>query len=157
MPAFKASEILKIAVAIEENGEKLYSHAKTLTDDRKIQDLFGFLAGEEVKHKRVFEELASKLEAYEPPETYPGEYLAYLKAYADNIVFPPDEMEEELDDLDDVEDAVEFAMQREIESILYYIETKAVVPASQSQTIDKIVEEERKHYLKLVEIRKDLD
>lgn len=157
MATFKAGEILKIAVAIEENGENLYRHAKTLTDDPKVQDLFGFLAGEEARHKSTFEELASKLESYEPPETYPGEYMAYLKAYAENIVFPPDQMEEELDDLDDVEDAVEFAMQREIESILYYIETRAVVPASHGPTIDKIVEEERKHYLKLVEIRRDLD
>jgi rubrerythrin len=157
MSAFKASEILKVAMRIEENGEKLYRHAKTLTEDPKTKDLFGFLAGEEVKHKKTFEEMASKLDSYEPPETYPGEYLAYLKAYADNIVFPPDEMEEELEDLYDIDDVIEFAMQREIESILYYIETKAVVPASHGDAIEKIVAEERKHYLKLVEVRKSLD
>ena len=157
MAIFKASEILQIAMRIEENGEKMYSHAVTLTDDPKLKELLGLLAGEETKHKKVFVEMVSNLENYEPPETYPGEYFAYLRAYADSIVFPPDEMQEELEDLYDVEEAIEFAMQREIESILYYIETKSVVPKSQADQIDKIIAEERKHYLKLVDVRKGLD
>jgi rubrerythrin len=101
--------------------------------------------------------MAGEIESCEPSETYPGEYMDYLRAYAGNIVFAHDELEEMLEDLDDIEDAVEFAMQREIESILYYIETKTIVPSSHGPTIDKIVEEERGHYLKLVEIRKGVD
>jgi rubrerythrin len=157
MGNFKASEILEIGIRIEENGEKLYRHATTLTDDPKLKDLLGFLAGEEIKHKKIFEEMVSKLETYEPPETYPGEYFAYLRAYADAIVFPPAAMEEELEDLYDIDEAIEFAMQREIESILYYIETRSIVPKSQGDQIDKIISEERGHYLKLVEVKKTLD
>jgi len=157
MDAFKAGEILRVAVRIEENGERLYRHAAGLADDRKLKDLFAFLASEEAKHKKTFAEMASGLEAYEPPESYPGEYLAYLRAYADNLVFPADQMEEELEDMYDVDEAVEFALQREVESILYYIEARALVPKAQADAHDKIVAEERRHYLKLVEVKKSLD
>ena len=157
MGNFKASEILQVAVRIEENGERLYRHARTLTDEPKLKDLFGFLAAEEIKHKKTFEEMASKLEGYEPPESYPGEYCAYLRAYADSLVFSPEEVAEELEDLYDVEEAVEFAMEREIESILYYIEAKSLVPKAQADLLDGIVAEERRHYLKLVDVKKSLD
>jgi rubrerythrin len=157
MNAFKAGEIIQVALRIEENGEKLYRHARGLAEDPKLKDLFGFLAGEEAKHKKTFAEMASGLEAYEPPESYPGEYLAYLRAYADNLVFPADQMEEELEDMYDVDEAVEFALQREVESILYYIEARGLVPKAQADALDEIVAEERRHYLKLVEVKKSLD
>jgi rubrerythrin len=157
MQTFKASEIMQVGIKIEENGEKLYKHARSLADEAKMKDFFGFLAGEEAKHKQVFQEMLSKAEPYEPPETYPGEYFAYLRAYADHIVFPADVMEEELDDLDDIYDVVEFALQREIESILYYIEAKSLMPKGQAELLDKMIEEERRHYLKLVDVLKTLD
>lgn len=156
MKPFKASEIMQIAVAIEENGEKLYRHAATLTDDSRTKDLFTFLAGEESKHKRTFEGMLSEAEQHKPPETYPGEYYVYLTAYANNIVFPADAMEKELAGITDVEGALEFGIQREIESILYYLETRNIVPERQKDQIDKIVDEERRHYLKLVDAKKDL-
>ena len=57
MDAFKAGEILRVAVRIEENGERLYRHAAGLADDRKLKDLFAFLASEEAKHKKTFAEM----------------------------------------------------------------------------------------------------
>jgi len=157
MAVLDASEVFKVAVTIETNGEALYRHAQTLTDDPKTRDMFAFLAAEEAKHKKTFEEIARGLGTYVPTEDYPGEYLAYLRAYADNIVFPPDEMEEEIEDLCDAEDAVDFAMQREIESILYYIEIRSVVAGARADEVDRIIAEERKHYLQLAEVKKTLD
>jgi rubrerythrin len=156
MDALKASEILRVAMKIEENGERLYRHATTLTADTETKDLFGFLAGEETKHKKTFEGMLSKAEHYQPPESYPGEHLVYLRAYADNIVFSPENVEKELAGITDVATALEFAVQREIESILYYLETRNLLPDSQRDRIDKIIDEERRHYLKLVDVRKNL-
>ncbi len=156
MERFKASEIFQIAVKIEENGEKFYRHASNIATDEKTKEMFNFLADEEVKHKRTFEGMASSLEKYEPPESYPGEYFAYLHAYAENLIFPPDKLQEKFDKIKDVGAAIDFAIQRELESILYYLEAKNLVPESQKGNIDKIVDEERRHYLKLSEIKKGL-
>lgn len=157
MSTFKASEIFQIAMKIEENGKTFYKHASTVTDDAKMKDMFNFLAGEEVKHRTTFEGMLSKIEHYEPPERYPGEYFAYLRAYAEGLVFSPEKLQAEMAKVTDAATAVEFAVQREIESILYYLEAKGLVPESQKDEIDRILDEERGHYLKLVEVKKNLN
>jgi rubrerythrin len=156
MNVFKFSEVLEIAVQIEQNGEKLYRHAATLTDDGGLKSLFTSLADEEVKHKRTFEGMLAKAEEYHAPERYAGEYCNYLRAYAQGIVFSPESVDSELGSIADVEGALEFGIQREIESILYYIEAKNFVPESQRGEIDRIIDEERRHYLKLLDLKKSL-
>jgi rubrerythrin len=157
MDTFKASEVFQIATRIEENGTQFYRHAMTVTGDAKIKDLFSFLADEEVKHKKTFEGMLAGIEDYQPPESYPGEYFAYLRAYAEGLVFSAEKMQAELASITDVESAIEFALQREIESILYYIEARGFVPENQKPEVDRIVDEERRHYLKLVEVKKNLN
>lgn len=157
MDLFKAGDVFEVALQIENHGERFYRHAATLTDDPKAKEVFGFAADEEAKHRKLFEGMAAKVEKdYKPPETYPGEYCNYVKAYADNLVFPEDKQDAEFDGIKTVEDAVEFAIQKEIESILYYLEMKNFVPASQHAEVDRIIEEERKHYLRLSDLRRTI-
>jgi rubrerythrin len=157
MDTFKASEIFQIAMKIEENGEAFYKHATGVTDNATVKDMFNFLADEEIKHKKTFEGMLSKIEDYHPPESYPGEYFTYLRAYAEGLVFAPDKLQTELAKITDTGTAIEFAIQREIESILYYLEARGFVPESHKDEIDRIINEERKHYLKLVEIKRNLN
>ena len=50
--------------------------------------------------------------------------------------------------------AIDFALQRELDSILYYQEMRAFVPERHFPTIDAIIAEERKHFAILSEARK---
>lgn len=149
MSVFEPSEIFQFAIRIEENGEKFYREMAQKLNDAAVQELFTALANEEVKHKKIYEGLVSKIENYEPFETFPGEYFEYLRAYADKHIFTPDLMQKEMDKITDARAALQFAIQRELESILYYQEVKNLVPASERGTIDKIINEERRHYMKL--------
>lgn len=156
---FDVSEIFQFAIRIEENGEKFYRYASQKMEDTDLSDTFRYLADEEVKHRRIFEGLLSKVEKYEPPESYPGEYFAYLGAYTDNIVFivsTDQELDERLSRLGDAPSALDFAIQRELESILYYQEMKRFVPQHQHPSIEKIIDEERKHFFKLSDMKKNL-
>jgi len=47
-----------------------------------------------------------------------------------------------------------FGIQRELDSTLYFHEIKKFVPKSQHNLIDRIIDEERKHFSKLSELRK---
>jgi len=156
MDTFKASDVYEIAVQIESNGEKLYRHAVNVTDDSRMKELFTYLADEEVKHMRLFEGLGKKVEQYNLPETYDGEYCSYVRSYSEGLVFTPEKMEKELAKVKSAEDAIEFGIQREIESILYYLETRNFVPDSQKADIDRIIDEERRHYLKLIDLRREV-
>lgn len=59
---FDASEVYQFAVRIEENGERLYRKIAKRTTNLQVRDLFLFLADEDVKHRKQFAELLSKLE-----------------------------------------------------------------------------------------------
>jgi rubrerythrin len=155
MDTLKARDIYEVAVQIESTGEKLYRHAVSVTDDSRMKEMFTYLADEEVKHQKLFEDLAKKVEHYQPPETYDGEYCAYVRAYSERLVFTPDKMEKEMARIKGADDAVEFGIQREIESILYYLEVRNFVPENQRADVDKIVDEERRHYLKLIDLRRE--
>ena len=151
MSVFEPSEVFQFAVRIEQGGEKFYRTMASKLDDPDVKALFITLADEEVKHKKTYEGMVSKIEEYEPFESYPGEYLAYLRAYADNIIFTPERMDEAISRINDPSSALKFAIDREIDSILYYQEVRNLVPKSKHELIDKIIEEERKHFVKLTQ------
>jgi rubrerythrin len=146
---FKPAEIFQFAVRIEENGEMFYNTVAEQVDNDEVKELFKALAVEETKHRKTYEALLSKIETYDPPESYPGEYFDYLRAYADNHIFPPEKMKKDIATITTAEAALNFAMQREIESILYYQELKNIVPENERSEIDAIINEERRHYVKL--------
>ena len=61
-----------------------------------------------------------------------------------------------MEEISDVESAIDFAIGAELKSIQYYHEIKELVPKKHYDKIDRIIEEERKHFLKLSEIEKRL-
>ena len=155
MKIFNAADIVQFAVRIEEEGEAFYRKAAQDSRDKDTQDLFSFLANEEVQHKALFREMLSKMEALQPAETYDGEYAAYLSDYIDGkAVFTKDVQQELAPDTRDTLSAIIFAMQREADSILYYHEAKQFIAEKHYSIIDKIIIEERKHFSKLSELRK---
>jgi rubrerythrin len=153
MQVFDANDILKVAVNIEENGEQFYRYAVGLTEDKETKELFEYLANEEVNHQRTFQDLLSKMPASTPRESYPGEYLAYIQSYTDKIIFTKEELEEKLPEIKDILSAIDFAIQRELDSILYYHEMKNFVSEHQHRSIDQIINEERKHFSNLATIK----
>jgi len=158
MKVFDASEIYRFAIKMEENGEKFYRHAATITEDDEARYLFNFLADEEVNHKKIFGELLSKIKTFEPDERYPGEYMEYLRDLLDNrAVFSKKKLDEEFKGVKSTLSALNFAINREMDSILYYSETKNLVDKSQQKAIEKIIEEERRHFAKLSDFKKDYE
>jgi rubrerythrin len=146
---FKPAEIFQFAIRIEKNGEMFYNTVSEQVDNEEVKELFKTLALEETKHRETYEGLLSKIETYDPPESYPGEYFDYLRAYADNHIFPAEKVKKEIANITTAKEALDFAMAREIESILYYQELKNIVPENERSKIDSIIDEERRHYVKL--------
>ena len=156
MKVFNAHDVLQFAIRIEENGEIFYREAARATGDKGARDVFSRLATEEAGHKRTFEGMLEGLGDYQPAEAYQGEYLAYLREYIDGkAVFrglagnSP-----ELAQVRDIVSALEFGMQREIDSIVYYQEIEAFTPEKYHKTVDAIIAEERRHFSLLSEMRK---
>lgn len=154
MSIFAASDVLQFAVRMEENGGLFYRKAAELSEKSEAKKLFEYLASEEAEHKKTFEKFLSQVTLYEPTEDYPGEYLAYLHNYIDGKVFFTDDTLK-LKSIDTAS-ALEFAIQREMDAILYYTELKAFVNGEDQKIIDSIIDEERRHFAQLSEIKNNL-
>lgn len=157
MEVFAASDIVEVAIRIEENGVNFYKYAEQIAKNEDEKKLFAHLAEAEAGHKRIFEKLFAGMEKNSPTESYEGEYGAYLRSYVDNnLIFTKEIMDQQLAKVKDTSAALDFAIQRELDSILYYHEIKKLVPASQHDDLEKIIEEERKHFLSLTAMKKGL-
>ena len=155
MNIFSTGDILQFAVRIEEDGEMFYHKAALNATDKEVRDLFNYLADEEIRHKRIFQEMLSGIETNPQAESFSGEYGAYLRDYVDGkAVFTKDARGEAMSDGLDAASALHFAMGREADSILYYHEAKQFVDEKHYAAIDRIIEEERKHFAKLAEMEK---
>jgi rubrerythrin len=151
---FKGSEILQVAIEIEKNGETFYSTMAESLRDERVKELFRFLAGEERKHTEDFERMLEPVGRYQPSESYPGEYEAYVKALADTRIFTREMDPKELAEKVKTEaEAIDMALGAEKESILFYVEMKRFVPESEHGVVDGIIEQERKHLMKLSNLR----
>ncbi|RJP27356.1 MAG: hypothetical protein C4533_07815 [Candidatus Omnitrophota bacterium] len=152
---FKAAEILKTAIRIEENGIIFYRGMIKRFRIQELQDIFSFLADEDERHRKTFEEMLSKSEQYEMVDSYPGEYEAYLHAFADEHVFSKEKTGELMSKkVKNTKEAIQFGIEVELDSINYYQEIKRFIPDYQKDTLEKIIEEERGHFLKLTDIKK---
>jgi rubrerythrin len=146
MSTFTASDIVEFAIRIEENGAHFYRFAVQIAKNEDTKNLFEKLADAELHHKKTFERILAAMDKTAPPEGYAGEYAAYLHNYVDNaIIFKKEVLDQGLTKVKDSLSALDFALQREMDSILYYHEIKGLVPAHEHGTIDKIIEEERRH------------
>ena len=143
-----AEDALRFAIRIEENGEAFYREAaRSATGEAKR--LFEELATAEAGHRGVFERMLGDRGACEPEESYPGEYLAHLQYYIDGkAVF----VEKGLVGGDDAPAVLAFAIQRELDSLLYFQELRAIVPRAQLHVIDAILAEERAHFTQLSQL-----
>ncbi len=156
MSTYNASEVFQFAIRIEENGEKFYRELADQVSDNSIKNLFNSLAEEEIEHAKLFEEMLISFESYEPSELYPEEYFLYLKAFADNAIFEKEKLDEQIAKINNPIDAIQFAIRLELDSILYYQEMKKLVPPDQHNLLDKILEQERIHFLRLSNTRDNL-
>ena len=155
MNIFTASDVINFAIRVEEDGEAFYRKAAKAAKDGDIQALFNGLADAEVNHKKIFAGMLAQVETVEPAETYEGEFAAYLSDYIDGKVIFTKAAEEKFGaDSGDAQAAIIFAQGREADSILYYHEMKRFVSPKYYEDIDKIIDEERKHFYQLAEMKK---
>ena len=156
MSILSSGEVVQIAVQIEKNGHHFYLSFAQKLQSAAEKKIFNYLADEEAKHIKTFETMLKHVEKFEPPTSYPDEYFAYLQAYADNLIFTKDNLEKAVTKVNTVKDAVDFGIRRELDSILYYQEIKSFVPEKERKIIDDVILEERKHFIKLSDLKKNL-
>ncbi|MFC1594039.1 ferritin family protein [Candidatus Omnitrophota bacterium] len=157
MNVFRSSEIITVAIQIEKNGFAFFTKVKNKSRSFPVQELFKYLADEEIKHQHTFEELLKLAENYEPAEAYPGELRQYLEALAAENVFTNDATIKDMAQktLSDKE-AIQLGIGFEKDSIIFFTEIKKFIPEKEQKLIDTIIEEEKLHLRKLTQLRQEV-
>lgn len=151
---FAGSEIIEIGVQIEKNGRDFYDTLSRQTKNSKAKEMFVYLKGEEEKHVLVFQGLLDKVEKYEPPESYPGEYFAYMNSLASNYVFTQKDVGESLaKKITSDSQAIDTGISHEKDSVVFYEGMKQVVPEHDHKIIEEIIEQEEGHLKILLELK----
>ncbi|RKX67577.1 hypothetical protein DRP44_02205 [candidate division TA06 bacterium] len=151
MKNFTPDEILEFAVRIEENGEYTYSKFAEKFEKEgndELAEFFDNLAKQEVEHKNTFIKMMGDRKTIDFESLNP-EYYDYLKAYIYDIIFPTDQLDKKIKGIKNMNDALQMAIRSELDSIMFYMDMKNIVPESFSEKIDRIIDEERLHYLLL--------
>ena len=151
MKDFKADEILEFAVRIEENGEYTYrKFAEKFKNEEndKLAVFFTDLANKEIEHKKTFIKMMDDKKEMDFESLNP-EYYDYLKAYVYDMVFPLEQLDEKIKGVKNIEDALRMAIRSELDSIMFYMDIKNIVQDDVKESVERIIEEERLHYLLL--------
>lgn len=156
MVGFTANDAMEVAIKLEQNGTEFYNRMAAKFDDPEVKELFSFLAKEEIKHRVIYEAMLSKVGTNQWLENYTEEYYNYLNAYTKKIIFSPQRLDEEIDRIKDKKAAINFAIKAELETILYYEEIKKMVNKKDQEILDKVIGEERKHFVQLTKLERSL-
>jgi rubrerythrin len=154
---FAGSEIVEIGIQIEKNGRDFYNTLAEKTKNVSAGEMFKYLAGEEEKHIAAFQKILDDTVKYEPPESYPGEYIAYMKALAGEHIFTqPDKGKAIAGTVKSDKQGVEMGIDFEKDSIIFYEGMKKSVPEFDRKIIDQLIAQEQEHLRKLSDLKKTL-
>ncbi len=157
-PLFQAAEILNMAIEIEQKGLAFYEGCAARRASSEVAEVFDFAAEQEREHIQVFSRMKRDLDQYSLPESYPGEALAYVRAFvADEVFGTVDEATCGAQETADELAAVDTAIDLERESILFYLSVARLVRESEQDAIDRIIDEEHEHIRRLLALRHDLE
>jgi len=153
---FSGHEVIEMAIQIEQKGYDFY---KLLEDKAKrtvMKNLFHWLADEEKKHIQVFENLRETFIRINVDELQNWEEASlYFKSLVDTKVFPANNDGIYLGkELEDEIGAIHIAISFEKDNILYFQEIRDLIEEKEKKIINKLINEEKNHIMKLIEIKK---
>ena len=154
--SYYGNELINIAIGIERRGIAFYDIMARSTMDTETKNVFQDMVNMEREHIEIFQDMLSEGERHEIPETYAGEYEAYLQSLVNSAVFTDDlatsEMASQVDS--DIQ-ALELGISAEKDSILFYYNMKDLI-SQQQKMINKIISEEKSHLVQLSTLKSKL-
>ena len=148
-------EAYRIAADMERQGESLYRSLAEEAEEASVRAVYLELADEEAGHRELMEQLAEKYESVTPHGGYdPQRAMELLRGY--RSVFDGDRLSMEKERAVSPGRAIDFAIRREMDSIMFYHEAREMVSAISHSHVDRIIDEERKHFRQLSRIRAEM-
>jgi rubrerythrin len=150
MALLTGDEIIEIAARLEEKGEAFYSLAAKESTSAEVRGLFEDLAIQEQYHRRAFLQMGRDVvELALSPEQW-DQFQAFTDALLQQSFFgkPEGALNQAAEAMDETV-ALQAALDFEKDTLLFFHELRDVVGGSQQQTVDRIIQEEKRHIQRL--------
>jgi hypothetical protein len=121
---------------------------------KKRKNLFKKLRDWEAAHVKKFQIIRGTLKELDSIESYPGELKGYMQALLDDKLYLDVIGEDFNENVKSPIDAVQYAIGFEKDAILLFMELLGYVSSGDKDIILKLMEEERKHIVYLIRLRK---
>ncbi len=131
-------DLFNTLIALEVYGVEMYTKLSKNTDDMEAFRLFEKLAQQEEEHMKLYRTLQKKYSSSEPVDS---EYRKYLQALIKNSFFK----EVDYSSITDLRQALDLAIKLEKETILFLQETHSLLDSSAKETLDEVINEEKRH------------
>lgn len=143
---FDASEVFDMAIQTERDGKAFYLAAAAAATDPEVKKIMEHLADAEAHHEEAFRKMKVESTAGAPLETYGGEREDYVEALLQTRVLRDQasgvaavhEMRQD-------QEALDFAIAFEKDTILFMFEMRDVLPESEREKMDVLIQQERTH------------
>jgi rubrerythrin len=150
----QSADIARLAMNIEDAGWLFYKKLADVSADKKVKELFQYLAYQEAQHKIIFEQMVHNMQQEQQNE-YVIDVIRELETGISDLkrfVFP-----QHIDPSShiDLTVATEIAIRAEKESIRVYGEMKRVFINRFSSVLTRVIGEEQKHLSILVDFQKN--
>ena len=142
---FSVREVVEQAVRTERLGYDYYSEmAEKFKDDEQLANLFKTLADKELVHEQRFKELFEII-GDEEPEGW-DDVSEYMRAFVESEFFlASGKAMDRIKRIKSADEAADFALQFEKETLLYYIGLRDAV--KEREILDEIINEEQSHIM----------
>lgn len=151
---FNAAEVISLGIEKEKKRRDFYAYTAEKFKEKDMKELFARLRDWEETHIKKFTEIRSSLEESEVAETYEGEFLAYLKATVDDILYKQVSAEWFAKNISAPLIAIQYGMGFEKDAILFFNELLKYMNPDHKEKVQALIEEEKKHLLYLAELKK---
>lgn len=154
MALFDLRELLEMAIKDEETGIAFYNALAEATERDEVKKGLRAIASEEEYHRSRFQHMLDESGHYEPVEEYSGQYEDYVGALLKNRAFPePEEAAKKARSVSSDAEGIDIAIGLEKDALLFQQEMRAFITESQSEYVDEIIDEERKHLRDLTKLK----
>jgi len=150
---FSADEIAEMALEIERLGAAFYEEALQHVESGPVRELFALLREEESIHEAQFAAVIRSIREGPAGPPLDPEWTEYIRALAECRVFPDRAaVSAAVEGVSSEAGALRLALQFEREAVLFFHEMKNAVSAEALPVLDVLIEQERGHVHRLVEM-----
>lgn len=148
---FSFSEALQLAIEREKESQALYQRLSKKTSNEEIKKIYNFLYSQEVVHEAFFTTILQNT----TPEPFPrsaaeNEHVIYIIDQLNNTKISARFYEEQLDN---PEAALNYAITRETDAIIFYVGLKELMLPEDQEKITEIIWQEARHAIILSNLR----